>query len=217
MTTVAVLPIKALDSAKRRLADALDAGTRRALVQAMFADVLVALRRCALLHRVVVVSGDHGAQRIAGGYGALVVGDRDRGHNAAAAAGVSEALRLGAQRVLLVAGDCPLIDPAQVDELLAADCEPPCVAIVPDRHGDGTNALLIAPPDAVRTSFGPGSHNRHHQQAAAAGVAARTVHVPGLAFDVDTPDDLDAVRELLERTRGGAAHTRGMLRQLSRS
>ncbi|MHB1567737.1 MAG: 2-phospho-L-lactate guanylyltransferase [Solirubrobacteraceae bacterium] len=217
MTTFAVLPIKTLDSAKQRLAAELDAGWRRALVEAMFSDVLVALRRAKLINQVVVVSGDHGAQRIAGGYGAIVVDDEDLGHNDAAQRGVARAVELGAERALLVPGDCPMIDPVGLDELIELPVTPPSVLIVPDRHGAGTNALLITPPGAFAPSFGPGSHERHHRNAAAAGVDSQTVEVPGLALDIDTPDDLTLVRERLQATHGGAAHTRGMLRQLSRS
>ena len=64
--------------------------------------------------------------------------------------------RAGVERVLLVPGDCPLLDPAELDELLARPPEPPSALIVPDRHGTGTNALLLTPPDALTPSFGPG-------------------------------------------------------------
>jgi 2-phospho-L-lactate guanylyltransferase len=93
----------------------------------------------------------------------------------------------------------------------------PSILVVPDRHGTGTNALLITPPDAMAPSFGPGSHDRPHDHAGAAGIAVETVEVPSLALDVDTPEDLAAVEARLGSTRGGAAHTRGMLRQLLRS
>jgi 2-phospho-L-lactate guanylyltransferase len=215
--TLAILPIKTLDDAKTRLAEELDRRPRRALVEAMFSDVLVALRRATLVEQVLVVSRDHNAQRIAGGYGALVADDEDTGHNDAAACGIARAIELGADRVLLVPGDTPLLDPVEVDGLLARPLEPPCVLIVPDRHGTGTNALLLAPPDAMKPSFGPGSHDRHHRHALAAGITAETVEVSSLALDLDTPEDLRAVETTLDDTRGGAAHTRGMLRQLARS
>jgi 2-phospho-L-lactate guanylyltransferase len=217
MTTVAILPIKTLDAAKQRLAEELDPSPRRALVEAMFSDVLVALRRAKLIDQVLVVSKDHGAQRIAGGYGAMVADDEDDGHNGAAARGIARALELGMDRALLIPGDCPLLDPTEIDDLIARSVQPPSVLIVPDRHGTGTNALLLTPPDAMAPSFGPGSHDRHAQHAAAAGVTAETVEVPSLALDIDTPEDLVAVTAELAETRGGAAHTRGMLRQLSRS
>ncbi|MFZ0092075.1 MAG: 2-phospho-L-lactate guanylyltransferase [Solirubrobacteraceae bacterium] len=217
MTTIAILPIKNLSTAKQRLSADMDASPRRALVEAMFSDVLVALRRAERVDEVLVVTGDHGAQRIAGGYGTMVIDDSDEGHNAAAARGVARAAELGIHRALLVPGDCPLLDPAEIDELIARPVTPPSVLIVPDRHGTGTNALLLTPPDALASSFGPGSHDRHAREAADAGVAAQTVDVPSLALDIDTPEDLAAVQETLDDSRGGAARTRGMLRQLSRS
>jgi len=217
MTTIAILPLKRLDTAKHRLRDELDPTPRRALVEAMFSDVLVALRRAALVDGVLVVSSDHAVQRIAGGYGAMVADDADEGHNLAARRGVARARELAADRVLLVPGDCPLLDPAELDALLEEEAPAPSVLIVPDRYGTGTNALVITPPDALAASFGPGSHKRHRDEAAAAGVGWRTVGVPTLALDIDTPEDLAAVEVALEQRHGGAAHTRGMLRQLSRS
>jgi 2-phospho-L-lactate/phosphoenolpyruvate guanylyltransferase len=217
MTTLAILPIKSFDQAKQRLKEELDPSPRRALVEAMFSDVLVALRRSKLVDQVLVVSSDHGAQRIAGGYGAMVLEDEDLGHNDAATRGVQRALELGIERALLVPGDCALLDPLELDELIGRPVTTASVLIVPDRHGTGTNALLITPPDALAPSFGPGSHDRHLRTAAAAGVQAQSVAVASLALDVDTPEDLVAIEATLAGTRGGAAHTRGMLRQLSRS
>jgi 2-phospho-L-lactate guanylyltransferase len=217
MPTYAILPIKSFGAAKQRLTEELDPAPRRALVEAMFSDVLVALRRSARVARVIVVSSDHVAQRIAGGYDATVVEDDDSGHSDAAARGAARAAELGADRVLMVPGDCPLMDPTQLDALLAEPTPPPCVLVVPDRHGTGTNALVLSPPSAMTPAFGPGSHDRHLRNGEAAGVATRTVEVPSLALDVDTAEDLAAVEETLQRTRGNAAHTRGMLRQLLRS
>lgn len=217
MTTFAILPIKTLDTAKTRLAEELDPRPRRALVEAMFSDVLVALRRTTLVDQVLVVSRDHNAQRIAGGYGAIVADDEDTGHSDAASRGIERAVEMGADRVILIPGDCPLLDPGEVDALLSREVTPPSVLIVPDRHGTGTNALVLDPPDVMKPSFGPGSHDRHHRHAAAAHINAQTVEVASLALDLDTPEDLQTVETTLDDTRGGAAHTRGMLRQLARS
>jgi 2-phospho-L-lactate/phosphoenolpyruvate guanylyltransferase len=217
VTTLAILPVKSFDEAKQRLRAELDPTPRRALVEAMFSDVLIALRRATLVDQVLVVSADNVAQRIAGGYDALVVEDEDLGHNQAAAQGAARALELGVERVLMVPGDCPLVIPSELDELLARPVPSPSVLIVPDRHGTGTNALVLTPPDALAPAFGPGSHERHRRHAASAGIAVETVEVPSLALDMDTPEDLAAVEATLEQTRGGAAHTRGMLRQLLRS
>jgi 2-phospho-L-lactate guanylyltransferase len=90
---------------------------------------------------------------------------------------------------------------------------------VPDRHGTGTNALVIAPPDAVEPSFGPGSFARHVSAAESAGVEHRVERVPSLMFDVDTPEDLAELGAALagDARRGQAPSTRGALRQLDRS
>ena len=217
MSTIAILPMKRFSEAKRRLRHDLNAEDRRALVEAMFSDALVALRRVTGLDGIVVVSGDHGAQQIASGYGARVVEDDERGHNAAALLGIRLALESGAQRVLLVPGDCPAVDPRELDSLLAHPAAEHSVLIVPDRHGTGTNALVLRPPDAMTPSFGPDSRGRHVADAQAAGVAAEVVELSSLALDVDTPDDLDALQQRLDSTHGGAAHTRGMLSQLMRA
>lgn len=217
MTTIAILPLKTLDRAKQRLASELDASPRRSFVEAMFSDALIALRRAKTIGAVIVVTPDHVVQRIGAGYGAEVIEDTGAGHNDAAQRGIEHALKLGADRVLLVPGDCPLLDPDELDELAGRRLRPQSVLIVPDRHGTGTNALLITPPDALSPSFGEGSHDRHLERARAAGLMAESISVPSLALDVDTPEDLTALTDALERSRGGAALTRGMLRQLLRS
>ncbi len=213
---LAILPVKSFEEAKQRLGDALDRPTRRALAEAMFTDVLIALRRSATIDGVLVVTSNHAAQRIAAGYGAMVLEANDRGHNHAATEGVERALQDGAKRVLLVPGDCPLLDPVELDDLISRPVLPRSVVIVPDRHGRGTNALLLSPPGAIAPAFGPGSRERHERLARAAGVEGQTVLVASLALDVDTPEDLEAMEVALAARRGGAAHTRGMLRQLAR-
>ncbi len=217
MRTIAILPVKRFGEAKQRLAGDLSAGIRRALAEAMFSDVLVALRRSAAVDQSLVVSADHAAQQIAGGYGALVLDDEETGHNPAAQRGIAAAIEQGAERVVLVPGDCPLLRPDELDGLLARPTERHSVLIVPDRHGSGTNALVLHPPDSLAPAFGPDSRQRHHAAAQSAELFTDVVDVPSLALDVDTAEDLEALQEALTASFGGAAHTRGMLRQLLRS
>jgi 2-phospho-L-lactate guanylyltransferase len=217
MRTAAILPIKSFAQAKQRLRNDMAAHDRRALVEAMFADALVALGRVSSLERIVVVSGDRVAQRIAAGYGATIVEDDERGHNTAAARGIASLQEDGIERALLVPGDCPMLSAADLDALLTHPAGERSALIVPDRHGTGTNALLLAPPDVLAPSFGPDSRRRHLADASAAGVPAEIVELDSLGLDVDTPDDLEALRRTLASTHGGAAHTRGMLNQLMRA
>jgi len=217
MPTLAVLPVKSFSAAKQRLADELEAGPRRALAEAMFADVLLALRRTETVDEILVVSLDHGAQRIASGHGATVLEDQERGHNAAARAGLRAAGAQHFDRALLVPGDCPLLDPRELAELIARPAGPRSALIVPDRHGTGTNALLLTPPTSLAPAFGPGSCRRHAATAQSEGTEHEVVRLASLALDVDTPDDLAALQTSLAAIHGRAAHTRGMLNQLMRS
>ena len=215
MRTIAILPVKSFTAAKQRLAALLGAGSRQALAQAMFSDVLTTLRHVPALDAVAVVTADRTAEAAALGERVQVLRDTEQaGQSAAALIGIRYAQAAGYERVLLVPGDTPMIEPADVEGLLALEAP---VAIVPDRHGTGTNALLIAPPDAIEPSFGPGSFARHVDAARAAAVEHTVERVPALMLDVDTPDDLAAVASELDGRRGQAPSTRGALRQLDRS
>ena len=215
MSTIAILPVKSFGAAKQRLASALGAGSRQALAQAMFSDVLASLRRVPGLASIVVVTADPVADETARGERVEVLrDDRQTGQSAAALIGVGHALVGGFERALLVPGDTPMLDPAEVVALLVADAP---VAIVPDRHGTGTNALLLSPPDAIEPSFGPDSLSRHVAAAEAAGVRHAVLELPTLMLDVDTGDDLAALQTALAARRGTAPSTRGALSQLGRS
>jgi 2-phospho-L-lactate guanylyltransferase len=217
MRTQAILPIKSFPDAKRRLMEELSPGPRRALAEAMFSDVLVALRRTERVDEIVVISSDRDAQEIAGGYGAGVLDDEQLGHSEAASLAIATAIESGVERILLVPGDCPLLDPGELDALLARPTSPPSALIVPDRHRTGTNALVLEPPNALTPAFGPESCERHAASARLAGTAHEIVEVPSLGLDIDIPEDLTELISVLEHTHGGAAHTRGMLNQMLRS
>lgn len=217
MRTLAILPIKGFDHAKQRLSGLLGRGSRQALAQAMFLDVLASLRHVDGLEAVAVVTGDPRAQSAARAERVHLIHDSAQaGQSAAAALGIRFALTTGFERVLLVPGDAPLLDPGEVGALLSAQ-RGPGVTIVPDRHGTGTNGLLIAPPDAFEPSFGEDSLARHVRMAEEAGISHRVERVPSLLHDVDTPDDLAELGAVLDGRRGLAPSTRGALRQLDRS
>jgi 2-phospho-L-lactate/phosphoenolpyruvate guanylyltransferase len=225
MRTLAVLPVKSFGRAKQRLGDAV--ADRPELAAAMVGDVLDALGAVRGLDGVIVVTANPalaapGGLSSGGLPGEPSPGDFEvvhdpveAGQSAAAARGVRAAVARGARRVLLVPGDCPTLEPAEVEELLGA--AGPGVVIVPDRHGAGTNALLLDPPTAIAPAFGPGSFARHAALARAAGAQVRVGRLPSLELDVDTPGDLAALRAALEAGRGGAPRTRALLERLARA
>jgi 2-phospho-L-lactate guanylyltransferase len=199
MRTLAILPVKSFSQAKRRLSGGVERELRESLAEAMFRDVLDALDETGSIDEVAVVTAGSVPSEIACERGFRVLHDRERGHNAAAALGIEAALRGGFDRALLVPGDCPALDPGELETLLARPVTPPSALIVPDRHGTGTNALLLTPPGALRPSFGTGSRARHADTGRAAGIRAEVIEVPSLALDVDTPEDLVALAATSER------------------
>ncbi|MCU0314288.1 MAG: 2-phospho-L-lactate guanylyltransferase [Solirubrobacteraceae bacterium] len=219
MSVVAVLPVKRFDRAKARLAEGgLRPSDRVALATGMFTDVIEALGRTENIDDVVVVTSEKNAEVLARSYGNQVISDGDEdGHSEAAQRGIDWAVGEGAFHALLLPGDAPLLDAAQLDHLVERLSDEPEVVIVPDRHGTGTNALFLTPPDVIRPSFGPGSRERHEQLAREAGAAVRIEDVPCLHLDVDTCADLDVLGEALGGApKKAAVYTRDALARVRR-
>jgi len=199
----AVLPVKRFGEAKRRLAG-IDDERREALVAAMLEDTLEAIEGSRSIERTIVVTGDPRAQEIVAASSAEVLPDPvDEGHVIAALAGIARAEVDGAACVALLPGDCPLLEPKELDRLLTG-IPSSFVSVVPDRHGTGTNALVLAPPNAIQPAFGEGSCARHVAAAREADVPFAVEELPSLALDLDTPADVVALtRALAAGTKRG--------------
>lgn len=199
--------MKRFDAAKQRLAAGVDPERRRELAAAMLADVLEAIGGARALERLIVVTGDPVAQELAAEAEAEVVPDpEDAGHVEAAQAGIARAEVEGAERVVLLAGDCPLLDPRELDRLLTG-VPGSYVGIVPDRHGTGTNALLLSPPSAIVPAFGEGSRERHVEAARQAGIPFGLEELPSIELDLDTPGDVIALTRELAKAPKRARRT----------
>jgi 2-phospho-L-lactate guanylyltransferase len=211
MRTAAVLPVKRFSHAKQRLGASVADPLRHDLAQAMVGDVLSALGECRSVALRIVVTNEESVASAARSAGAIVVQDSaEAGQSAAVALGLSRALAEGAERALCIPGDCPALDPIELDELLDATVSKE-VVIVPDRHGTGTNGLLLCPPDAIAPAFGPGSCECHKELARTAGVAYRLARPSSLLLDIDTGADLAALRERMAGEPIHAPRTRAVL------
>jgi 2-phospho-L-lactate guanylyltransferase len=220
MRATAILPIKRFSRAKSRLLDSIDAKQRAALLRAMLDDVLRGLDETQSIERVILVSGEKRAEQVA-----MEAAKRlktpievmrdpdDAGHSEAAVLGIIRALSFGAECTALLPGDCPLLDPAELDDALER-VEPRSVAVIPDRLGPGTNGLLLCPADAIGPAFGEGSCERHLDRARRAGFDARLEEIPSLALDLDTAEDLALLREALAADPSRAKSTARALDEL---
>lgn len=200
----AVIPVKPLRGALRRLTSALEAPVRRELQVAMLTDVLTACAGARALAGVLVVTSDPDAAALARGIaGAHVVPDHTppRGMNAAVSRGLVAVAAEGADAALVLTADLPLARPADIAAIVAAGRPGPSVLLVPSVDGTGTNAMLLRPPAALAPRLGPDSYSRHAAQAARRGMTADRLGLPRLALDIDTPADVMA----LVRAGGGGA------------
>jgi 2-phospho-L-lactate guanylyltransferase len=199
---VAIIPIGELEGAKSRLGDTLDAEERRDLVIEMLDRTVRAALATPDIAETLVVSPDRELLKQAAALGARTLRQRSQGLNRGLWEAREDAVAGGADAVVVLPIDLPLISATALSELtapLAAVRERPLVILAPDRHGRGTNGLVVAPPNAIEFGFGGDSRAAHAACAAEAG--ARYVEVDGpLSLDLDTPDDLLLVESVSRRT-----------------
>jgi 2-phospho-L-lactate/phosphoenolpyruvate guanylyltransferase len=194
--TTAVVPVKGLSVANGRLDGWLAAEERNRLAEALFLDLILKLPRSRCIDDILVVTADPSIARQARWFGAKVlVQEKDEGHSEAAAAGARAALAEGAKRVAMLPVDCPMLDTDELDSRIGRSAR--TVLIVPDRHGTGTNGLVLAPPDVFAPAFGPDSCARHVSRARASGISFALEKIESMGIDLDTPEDYSLLRDRL--------------------
>src|SRR6202023_1519276 len=135
-------------------------------------------------------------------YGAETIADGSRdGHTGAVMAGARHLIAHGRKTMLTIPGDLPLATAAEIEQLIAAHAPPPAFTIAPAHDDQGSNAILMSPPDAVPLRFGEDSFFPHLAAARAGGIEPCVVRLPGVAFDIDNPQDLHHFARLGSRTR----------------
>jgi 2-phospho-L-lactate guanylyltransferase len=191
----AVVPVKDTAQAKQRLAALLPAARRRELALAMFEDVIATISSVRELAGIVVVTVDPAAAAIAARHDARVMNEGAcEGHTGAVAA-AARRLAAGGFDLLTLPGDIPLVEPDDVRHLVSVHCAGAergagAFTIVPARDELGSNAVLCSPAGAVPLRFGDNSFFPHLDAAKAHGIEPEVVHLPRIALDIDTPEDL---------------------------
>jgi 2-phospho-L-lactate/phosphoenolpyruvate guanylyltransferase len=189
MSCWALVPVKARSAGKQRLAQALPEAARATLVRVMLEHVLDTLRGCPQIEEVVVMSPDR--DRLPADIALLADAGADLNTSLTAALAVLE--DRGATRIAIVSADLPQLTPEDVTALVLAG-QQHGVALAPDHSGQGTNAACLALPARLAFHFGPGSFAQHVAEARRLGMEPARVERPGLAFDVDEPADVGALR-----------------------
>ena len=187
----AILPVKEMVGAKQRLAPLLSPEERIALMQVMLRDVLAALSVTQGLAGIAVVTLDPWAEALARQYGAQIITEGAReGHTGAVTAAAAVLQAGGIAAILTMPGVIPAVKTPEVEALIAAGSAAPAFIIAPAHDEQGSNAILMSPPDAVKLRFGEDSYFPHLAAARAAGIAPQILRLPGIAMDIDHPEDI---------------------------
>lgn len=192
MTVWAIVPVKPLNQAKSRLSGVLSSEERVSLIRRMFIHTLEVLSQVDSIEHILVVSKDSNVLTLARDHNARTITERGSAQLNQALDRATQIVRgYGVSTVLVLPADLPLLTQKVVEDLLALSVNPPVMVIVPDRHGTGTNALLISPPGLIEYDFGPRSFNCHLARAKAAGARVEVCNIPSLGLDIDLPEDLE--------------------------
>ena len=203
-----LVPVKNLVNAKQRLSSILTPDERFALARAMCEDVLQTLACWQSRPSVAVVTSDSFARDLAARFHFEVVADDNSGETSAIEMATAFCRERGADSTLVVPADIPLIDPAELQQIV--DCARHSqggAVLVPDAAGRGTNAAWRSPGDLFPLRFGNDSFLPHLAAAKATGLPCVVLELPGIARDVDRPEDL---RELA--TAGGERQSQRLVR-----
>jgi 2-phospho-L-lactate guanylyltransferase len=189
MTAWIVIPVKAPGDGKSRLGAVLDDAGRRDLVASMLAAAVAAASAIADSNVLLLGPARHGLPDTL-----RRLDDPGTGLNPALASATRAATAAGVDRLVFVSADLPRVTRADIEALLAIDADR--IGIAPDRAGTGTNALSLPLPAAAdfRFAYGDDSFARHRAEAARLGLSVAPVRSPGLAFDIDRPEDLAELR-----------------------
>lgn len=213
----ALVPVKEITHSKQRLAKVLNPSEREGLVLAMLRDVLTAIRGVEEFDGVLLVSRSQQAQALARDFVNDIFPDSvGSDHSQAVAEGNCYLRdRYEVKSSLAISADLPRVTSDDIRQIIGHH---ECVSLVPNATGEGTNAVLTSPPNAISCQFGGSSLERHLASAGAAGLTARIVRNANIGHDIDDPHDLEQAivdlrpsftREYLESSGVAARLTQG--------
>lgn len=187
----AILPVKEMLGAKQRLAPLLSPEERIGLMQVMLRDVLAALSAARGLAGIALVTLDPWAEALAQQHGARIItaGARE-GHTGAVVTAAGQLKAEGVPAILTLPGDIPAAKAMEIDSVIQAASATPAFIIAPAHDEQGSNAVLMSPPDAVKLRFGEDSYFPHLASSRAAGITPQILRLPGIAMDIDHPADI---------------------------
>jgi len=189
VSVFAIIPVKKLDEAKSRLSSLLSDNERRKFCLEMLRDVLVTVKTTRCIRWAVVVSVDPTVLQAAKRFDVVPLMESQPDLNQAVSEAINWCVQNGAKSALVLPADIPSVTPRDLNKILSLGKEAAMV-ISPSRSGDGTNALLLTPPNTLPTFYGKNSFALYIKEASKRSISFRTLKLPRIALDIDTVEDL---------------------------
>jgi len=189
MAVFVIIPVKRLDNAKSRLSPLLTSDERKQFCLKMLEDVLRTVKSTKRINQTVVVSNDPEVFNVAKNFEVVYLRERKTGLNEAVSQAIGWCIERGATSILVLPADIPLVAPTDLNRMLALR-EKASMVISPSISGKGTNALLLTPPKACPTFYGPRSFQRHQEEASKRRISFHKFRSQRMALDVDTVKDV---------------------------
>jgi len=191
MSLWAIIPVKPLRRSKSRLSEVMNENERTQLNFQMLENTIKTIKKVPAIKETLLISKDTSALALARSFGAKTIQeDGDAGLNLALKRAVLIAKAYSAQSIMVLPADIPLLCEDDLLLLINKFTTSPAMVISPDRHMNGTNALLVSPPDLIEFSFGPGSFERHIWQAQKQHATIEVIQLGSTGLDIDDPEDL---------------------------
>jgi len=189
VTTLAIVPVKNLDETKSRLSPLLSSNERKQFCLEMLKDVLTTVTTTRDIDQTVVVSRDALVLQVAKSFDAISFIESQPGLNQVVSEAIMWCVQKGATSTLILPADIPLVTPMDLNKILSSR-EKAAMVIMPSRSRDGTNALLLTPPNVIPTFYGQHSFQRHVKEASMRKMRVRRLRSLRVAIDIDTIEDL---------------------------
>ena len=186
-----IIPVKKINDAKYRLKSLLNPIQREQLFLAMLEDVLSVVKSIPELENISLATICPTAIKIAKKYGASILDTyRDEGQTEAIKKSAEVLDNNGIKNMILLPADIPLVTETEISKVIEVHNRSPMMTIVPARDEKGSNCIALSPPTAIPLSFGPNSYFPHIHAARNSELKLKTISLPGIGLDIDTPSDL---------------------------
>jgi 2-phospho-L-lactate guanylyltransferase len=197
-----LIPVKNLDLANERLSTVLTQKDRTSLAYEMLKDVFEAASESKLADKIVVVTLDKKAMLMADELGFAIINEETQeSESSSVDYALNVCKEMGAESVLVIPGDAPLITAHDIDFVIKKVKDHPHVIMVPAADKLGTNAILRKPPDVITSMFGHDSFRKHKQQADDKNIPYEVYELPNIALDIDEPADIEQLKSLGRHTK----------------